>query len=94
MTVVEAAALATPSIISRINGPTDFVQDEYNGLICEVKSTESLKNKMEQALRLSKDEKEILSQNAYQLVKTKFDSTMFKQEFLKNREYLLLLSKK
>ena len=67
---------------------------EYNGLICEVKSTESLKNKMEQALRLSKDEKEILSQNAYQLVKTKFDSTMFKQEFLKNREYLLLLSKK
>ena len=49
---------------------------------------------MEQALRLSKDEKEILSQNAYQLVKTKFDSTMFKQEFLKNREYLLLLSKK
>lgn len=51
MTVVEAAALATPSIISRINGPTDFVQDEYNGLICEVKSTESLKNKMEQALQ-------------------------------------------
>ena len=36
MTVVEAAALATPSIISRINGQTDFVQDEYNGIICEV----------------------------------------------------------
>ena len=61
-------------------------------LLCD--TNESLKNKMEQALRLSKDEKEILSQNAYQLVKTKFDSTMFKQEFLKNREYLLLLSKK
>ena len=58
MTVVEAAALATPSIISRINGPTDFVEDECNGLICEVKSVESLKIKMEQALHLSIEEKE------------------------------------
>ena len=94
MTVVEAAALATPSIISRINGPTDFVEDECNGLICEVKSVESLKIKMEQALHLSIEEKERLSQNAYQLVKTKFDSVVFKQEFFKNREYLLSISKK
>lgn len=94
MTVVEAAALATPSIISRINGPTDFVQDEYNGLICEVKSIESLKIKMEQALQLSTEGKERLSQNAYQLVKAKFDSVVFKQEFFKNREYLLSISKK
>lgn len=95
MTVVEAAALATPSIISRINGPTDFVQDEYNGLICEVKSTESLKNKMEQALLPFKRRKrDIDPKMLTMLVKTKFDSTMFKQEFLKNREYLLLLSKK
>lgn len=93
MTVVEAAALATPSIISRINGPTDFVQDEYNGLICEVKSIESLKIKMEQALQLSTEGKERLSQNAYQLVKAKFDSVVFKQEFFKNREYLLSISK-
>ena len=92
--VVEAAALATPSIISRINGPTDFVQDEYNGLICEVKSIESLKIKMEQALQLSTEGKERLSQNAYQLVKAKFDSVVFKQEFFKNREYLLSISKK
>lgn len=49
---------------------------------------------MEQALQLSTEGKERLSQNAYQLVKAKFDSVVFKQEFFKNREYLLSISKK
>lgn len=94
MTTVEAAALGTPTIASRINGPTDFVKDGFNGFICEVKSTASLLEKMQKALSLPIEEYHRISANAYTLAKTKFDSDVFKEELLKNRNSLLAESKK
>ena len=94
MTTVEAAALGTPAIVSRINGPTDFVKDGFNGFICEVKSTASLLEKMRKALLLPIEEYHRISDNAYALVKTRFDSAVFKEELLKNRNNLLAKSKK
>lgn len=89
MTVVEAAAMGTPSIITNINGPTDFIEDNYNGYICDVKSVSSLKQSMNKALCAETSEIIRLSENAYNLVKEKFDSEVFKKEFLNNRNRLL-----
>ena len=89
MVVLESAAMGTPSIISNIKGPTDFVQDGLNGLVCDVKSVESLRNAMERAINMGKEEYEDLCHNAYLEVKTHFDSELFKEEFFKNREFLL-----
>lgn len=93
MVVLESAAVGTPSIISNIKGPTDFVQNGLNGLVCDVKSVESLRNAMERAINMGKEEYEDLCHNAYHEVKTHFDSELFKEEFYKNREFLLQQAK-
>ncbi len=94
MTVVEAAAMGTPSIISNINGPTDFIVDNFNGYICDVKSVASLSESLNKALSVETSEIIRLSENAYNLVKEKFDSEVFKKEFLNNRNELLIKAKR
>ncbi len=89
MVVLEAAAMGTPSIISNIKGPTDFVVDGYNGLICEVQSVDSLYHSIIRALEMNEDAYTEMSKNAYRTVKDKFDSEAFKKEFLINRNQLL-----
>ena len=89
MTVLEAAAMGVPSIISNIKGPTDLIRDGFNGLVCEVKSAESLLKTMKKALQLDDEEYKVICDNAYQEVLEKFDAVKFKQAFLENRELLL-----
>jgi len=94
MTVLEAAAMGVPSIISNIKGPTDLIRDGYNGLVCEVKSVDSLQEVMEKGLAMNDEEYGIMCENAYQEVLEKFDAVKFKQEFLNNRNHLLEMSKR
>ncbi len=94
MTVLEAAAMGVPSIISNIKGPTDLIRDGFNGLICEVKSVDSLQEVMEKGLAMNADEYGIMCENAYQEVLAKYDAVKFKQVFLNNRNQLLELSKR
>ena len=89
MVVLEAAGVGTPSIISNIKGPTDFVKDGENGIVCEVKSEYSLKEAMIKAINISTDDYKRLADNAYETVKCDFDSQKFKEIFFKNREELL-----
>lgn len=89
MTVLEAAAMGVPSIISNIKGPTDLIRDGFNGLVCEVKSVESLQKTMQKALQLKDEDYKVLCKNAYQEVLEKFDAVKFKQAFLDNRTMLL-----
>lgn len=89
MTVLEAAAMGVPSIISNIKGPTDLIRDGFNGLVCEVKSAESLQKTMQKALQLNEKEYKELGVNAYQEVLEKYDALKFKQAFLDNRTMLL-----
>ena len=93
MTVLEAAAMGVPSIISNIKGPTDFVVHNYNGLICDVKSANSLREAILKACSLSNDEYIKLSIAAHKVVKENFDSNIFKALFLENREKHYLKSK-
>lgn len=87
--VIEAAALAVPSICSNIKGPTDFVKDGYNGLLCDVKSAKSLNESFKRALSLSPSQYQTMSYNAYETAKNDFDADLFKQYFLKDRLSLL-----
>lgn len=89
MVVLEAAAVGTPSIISNIKGPTDFVVDGFNGLICEVQSVDSLQHRIITAIDMSEDAYKEMSKHAYRTVKDKFDAESFKKEFLNNRNQLL-----
>ena len=89
LTVLEAAGVGTPSIVSNIKGPTDFVTDNYNGLLCEARSVSSLENTLRRALAMSKDDYTQLAKNAYDVVKKDFDSVTFKEHFLNNRNELL-----
>lgn len=88
--VIEAASMGVPTICSRIKGPTDFVKDNMNGFICEVKSVESLYETMSKASKLTNVEYERISQCAYSDVARDFDARVFRELFVKNRKELFL----
>ena len=89
MTVLEAAAMRTPSIITDIKGPTDFVKDSYNGLVCELKNVDSLCCTLQRGIEMSTDEYNKLATTAYQVVTQQFDSENYKVKFRENRESLI-----
>ena len=94
MTVLETAAMGTPPICTNIKGPTDFVKNDVTGLVCEVKSVDSLYNTLMKACQMNEEEYQHLAQTSYNTVKRDFDSETFKQKFYENREELLNSVKK
>ena len=94
MSVLEAAGEGTPSIITNIKGPTELIKDGYNGLICNVKSSESLLSAMKRAYEMTGDEYRTMAINSYNNAVGKFDSKEFKRLFLENRDSLFEKSKK
>ena len=89
MSVLEAAAEGTPSIISDIKGPTELIEDGFNGLICSVKSVDSLCDVMQKAYNMSKEEYDVMALNSYEKAARDFDDREFKRIFLENRNSLL-----
>lgn len=45
-TLLEAASMAKPLIATNVPGCTNVVQDDYNGLLCELRDSEDLASKM------------------------------------------------
>lgn len=88
MTVVESAGVGTPAIITDIPGPTDLIKDGINGIVCEVKSVDSLRNALLKAVEMSDVEYKTMSDKAYNIAKTNFDSNTYKVKFFENREML------
>ena len=91
---LEAAALGVPTIVSNIKGPTEFIHDGENGIICEVKSTNSLRKAMKYALTMDNKEYERLSRNCYEKVKNEFDAKLYQREFVQDRLQLYKESQK
>lgn len=89
LVVLEAAAMGTPTIVSNIKGPTEFVKDNHNGLYFNVKDAESLKEVLTKVLQSDNSLHERLSANAYEDVRRDFDSVIFKQKFLEDRNRLI-----
>ena len=89
LVVLEAAAMGTPTIVSNIKGPTEFVKDNHNGLYFDVGSVDSLKKVLLMALNDDKTLHNKLSDNAYTDVCRDFDSDIFKQKFLEDRNRMI-----
>ncbi len=87
--IIEAAAMAVPSIISNIIGPKDIIVDGYNGLVCEYKSVLSLKESLEKAISLSSEQYKIISENAYNIASSKYSADVYREKFVKNRIMLV-----
>lgn len=90
MVLLEAAAMGVPVISSEINGSTDFVINNYNGITCEVKSINSLLNAFRKSAKLSPLDYETMCNNTYWKAKQEFNIEQFRQKFLEDRNYLLL----
>ena len=87
-TILEAGALGIPSIVTRINGMINLIEDRKTGFVCDVKSADSLYAAMLMAYALGKDEYKQLSENVYAKVKNNFDSEYVKKFFLEDRNRL------
>lgn len=85
MVLIEAAATGTPSMISNIKGPTDFVKDEINGLIFDVKSVSSLTSTLNKAINMSKDSYQTIARRAYEDASSKFNMKDYQEAWWENR---------
>lgn len=88
-TILEAGALGVPSIVTRINGMIDLIQDGYTGFVCEIKSVDTLYQSMSRALSLSDEEYRVMSNNVHTTVKSDFDAEYIKECFYQNRQELV-----
>ncbi len=71
-TLMEASSMGRPLIATDVPGCNEVLEDNYNGFICNVKSSISLANQMEHFLKLSFDEKLRLGRNGRLLMEKKF----------------------
>jgi glycosyltransferase involved in cell wall biosynthesis len=71
--LLEAGAMGLPVVTSNVPGCRNIVNDGYNGLLCEAKSSASLQLAMLNMLRLSGEEREEMGANGRALVTRKYD---------------------
>lgn len=88
-TILEAGALGIPSIVTRINGMIDLIEDGVTGFVCEIKSTDTLYDAMNKALAQTGQEYKTMSDNVYTTVKNDFDAEYIKECFYQNRQALV-----
>ncbi len=85
--VMEAAAMGTPAIISRIPGPIDAVLENKTALVVDVKNENALKDAME---KIMQNELFIsMSDEASNFVRSRFDSKLLNVKILERKNFLL-----
>lgn len=81
--LLEGAAMGKPLIASNIPGCKEIIEDGYNGLLFEVKSVESLEDKLIQFIELDSREKRKMGQNSRKKVENEFDRNIILYEYMK-----------
>lgn len=85
--VIEAAAMGTPAIISRIPGPIDAVIENKTALVVDVKNETQLKDAMK---KIMQNELFIsMSDEASDFVRSRFDSKLLNAKILERKNFLL-----
>jgi glycosyltransferase involved in cell wall biosynthesis len=74
--LLEAAAIGRPVITSDIHGCKETVNDGETGLLCRVKDTEDLYQKMLKMDHLSRSERELMGLKGRQKVEQEFEKKM------------------
>ncbi|UUV18856.1 glycosyltransferase family 4 protein [Fusobacteria bacterium ZRK30] len=81
--LIESAAMAKPIITTKNVGCKDIVSDGYNGFLAEVKSVESLVEKIEKFLKLNSEERKKMGKNGRSKVEKEFDVNIILGKYLK-----------
>ncbi|MEH6592451.1 MAG: glycosyltransferase family 4 protein [Halioglobus sp.] len=74
--LVEAGAMGLPVVATNVPGCQNIIEDGYNGLLCEVKSRESLGAAMQKMLDMPHAERRALGTNGRALVVGKFSESV------------------
>jgi len=74
--LLEAGAMGLPVVTTDVPGCRNIVEDGVNGLLCEAKSSESLRHAMQKMLGLTDSERIQMGKNGRQLVSERFDENL------------------
>ncbi|MEK6477377.1 glycosyltransferase family 4 protein [Catalinimonas sp. 4WD22] len=75
-TLLEAASLGKPIITTNTAGCKHVVDDNENGFLCEVRSSDDLAKKMLKMLELSPAERKVMGEKGRVKVRTQFDESI------------------
>lgn len=81
--LLEASAMCRPIVASNVSGCRDVVVDGVNGLLCKVRSSMDLAEKMTMILNLSFEGRQRMGANGRKIVKEQFDEGMVVNRYLK-----------
>ena len=87
--VLQAGAMAIPSIVTDIPGSTDIIFDEFNGWIVKPKDSIALCDAMLKAYQTSPENLKMIGSNARQLVVERFDQVLYRRSLLEFYNNLL-----
>lgn len=74
--LLEAGAMGLPVVATDVPGCRNIVTDGFNGLLCEVGSSESLLQALQAMLALTDQERTLMGANGRSLVTDKFDEQL------------------
>lgn len=80
--LLEGAAMARPLIASDVPGCRDVIEDGVNGLLCEVRSAESLAAAMERMLTMSPAERSAMGAAGRRKVESDYDQRLVADAYL------------
>jgi glycosyltransferase involved in cell wall biosynthesis len=87
--LLEASAMARPIIGTDVPGVRDVVQDGVTGLLCEVRSAQSLAAAMLSMLALSHDERSQMGWSGRRKVEQEFDVSIVTRSYMEAAERML-----
>jgi glycosyltransferase involved in cell wall biosynthesis len=80
--LLEAAAMGRPIIASDTAGCRDVVDDQVNGLLCQVRNADDLAKKMRQMIMLSPEQRLAMGEAGRDKVKSEFNEKIVIQKYL------------
>jgi glycosyltransferase involved in cell wall biosynthesis len=88
MSIIEAASLGVPAIVSDIPGPNEAIQNYKTGILVPVRDVDSLLNALKYVRENPKDLKK-MGKEAIKHVLNKYDSHNLMKAFIENKNKLL-----
>ena len=82
--LLEGASMGKPLIASNIPGCMEIIEDGHNGYLFNVKSSESLQEKLVKFIDLDINEKDIMGQNSRMKIIKEFDRKIVINEYVKS----------
>lgn len=80
--ILEAAATGRPSIVSRIHGCIEAVDENVSGLVCEVQDIESSKTAVERFIAMPREARAQMGRKAREKMEREFDRKLVVDAYL------------